>query len=165
MDTRIWNFEFHAKVVPNLVNNQLCNSKRKYDADRRSYDGSRTTHDGSRTIHDGSRTTHYGSREMVFFNQVVYPKATRRPHDGYTTSYWEYDAFELNHEGLAMVRCSSFSLSCNKSSNAAAFFFRIVASSLYAMLQELKFDESFLCFKNYKFLCLSELRDTCERHE
>ena len=52
------------------------------------------------------------------------------------------------------------------------------------MLQELKFDESLLCFKNYKFLCLVELlrtdwkrmlrdlsficprfHDTCERHE
>ena len=40
----------------------------------------------------------------VIFHQVVYPKATRRPHNSYTTSYLEYDAFELNHEGLAMVR-------------------------------------------------------------
>ena len=45
-------------------------------------------------------------------------------------------------------------------SNAAAFFFRIVASSLYAMLQELKFDESLLCFKNYKFPCFVELLRT-----
>ena len=39
--------------------------------------------------------------EDVKFYLVVYPQATRRPHDGYTTSYWEYDAFELGHEGVA----------------------------------------------------------------
>ena len=75
-------------------------------------------------------------------------------------SYLEYDAFELNHEVLAMVRYLSCSLSCNKSSDPAAFFFRIVFSSLYAMLQELKFDESLLWFKNFKFLCLVELLKT-----
>ena len=36
--------------------------------------------------------------EDVIFYQVTYPQDTRRLHDSYTTSYWEYDAFELGHE-------------------------------------------------------------------
>ena len=56
--------------------------------------------------------------------------------------------------------CSSCSLSGNKSSKAAAFFFRIVTSSLYVMQQELKVVESLLCLKIYKFLCLVELLRT-----
>jgi hypothetical protein len=38
--------------------------------------------------------------EDVNFYSSLYPQNTRRPHDGYTTSYWEYDAFELDHEGV-----------------------------------------------------------------
>jgi hypothetical protein len=36
----------------------------------------------------------------VNFYSSLYPQDTRRPYDGYTTSYWEYDAFELGHEGV-----------------------------------------------------------------
>ena len=36
--------------------------------------------------------------EDVIFYQVTYPQDTRRLHNSYTTSYWEYDAFELGHE-------------------------------------------------------------------
>ena len=38
--------------------------------------------------------------EDVNFYSSLYPQDTRRPHDGYTTSYWEYDALELEHEGV-----------------------------------------------------------------
>ena len=38
--------------------------------------------------------------EDVNFYSSLYQQDTRRPHDGYTTSYWEYDAFELEHEGV-----------------------------------------------------------------
>ena len=38
--------------------------------------------------------------EDVKFYYVVYPQDTRTAYDGYTTSYWEYDAFELGHEGV-----------------------------------------------------------------
>ena len=38
--------------------------------------------------------------EDVNFYLDVYPKDTRRIHDGYTASYWEYDAFKQGHEGV-----------------------------------------------------------------
>jgi hypothetical protein len=38
--------------------------------------------------------------EDVNFYSSLYQQDTRRPHDGYTTSYWEYDVFELEHEGV-----------------------------------------------------------------
>jgi hypothetical protein len=61
---------------------QPLNGGSKYDAYIRSYDGTRTTHEGN-------------TKMWIFI--VVY---TRRTHEGYTTSYWEYDAFELDHEGV-----------------------------------------------------------------
>jgi hypothetical protein len=56
--------------------------------------------DANRRSHDGTRTTHEGNTKMWIFYSSLYPQDTRRPHDGYTASYWEYDAFELEHEGV-----------------------------------------------------------------
>ena len=42
--------------------------------------------------------------ERFHFSSSSLPEGHTRQRDGYTTSYWEYDAFELNHDGLAMVR-------------------------------------------------------------
>jgi hypothetical protein len=64
---------------------QPMNSGNKYDAYRRSHDGTRNTHEGN---------------EDVNVYSSLFPQDTRRPHDGYPTSYWEYEAFELDHEGV-----------------------------------------------------------------
>jgi hypothetical protein len=56
--------------------------------------------DANRRSHDGTRTTNEGNTKMWIFYSSLYPQDTRRPHDGYTASYWEYDAFELEHEGV-----------------------------------------------------------------
>ena len=55
---------------------------------------SQATAEASAMPTEGTRTTHEGNTKMWIFI-VVY---TRRTHDGYTTSYWEYDAFELGHK-------------------------------------------------------------------
>ena len=51
--------------------------------------------------------------------------------------------------------CSSCSLRCIKRSNAAAFFFQVVSSSKYAILQELNCD-----YGSYTRLCFVELLRT-----
>ena len=82
MATRIWNFEFCARwprtwSPANQQPKQLqCLQK------------------VTRWQPNHTRRQH----EDVIFYQVTYPQDTRRLHDSYTTSYWEYDAFELGHE-------------------------------------------------------------------
>ena len=89
MATRIWYFEIRAKPINIRSNN---------DVYRRPQDDTWTTHDGIRTVHDDTRNTKDLWRCGVF--KKIYPKATRRPHDDYTTSYWEYDAIDVGHEGV-----------------------------------------------------------------
>ena len=84
MAIRIWNFEFRAKMAPNLVNSQWTAEA-----------STMPTED-----HTMAPEPHTKATRRCDFYSSLYPQDTRRPHDGYTTSYWEYDAFELEHEGV-----------------------------------------------------------------
>jgi hypothetical protein len=68
---------------------------------------------------------------------------------------WNKTMFTCKRRWWACKSCSSCSLRCIKRSNVAAFFFLVVSSSKYAILQELNCD-----YGSYTRLCSVELLRT-----
>ena len=82
MATRIWNFQFRAIFVTNLVKSQLL-SRRIHEAYRCSHDGH--TMD-TQIAHDDTRSTREGIGTGSFTYDVV-TNGIRRPHDGFTMAW------------------------------------------------------------------------------
>ena len=151
---------------------QPINSRSKYDAYRRSHDGTRTTHEGNTNMlifivvytgmtDEGDTEATRRLHDVVLRVRCVRNRSRRR-HVTYRcfqcSRYCNGNKtiFTCKRRYWAGKRCSSFSLKCVKRSNAAAFFFLVVSSSKYAILQELNCDWSFGSYTRLR--CVELLR-------
>ena len=91
MAIRIWNFQFRAKIAPNLVNSQSTAEASTMPTESLTM--------APEAHKKETQWCNFLLRSLPAGNTI----ASRRQHDGYTTSFWEYDAFELGHEGVPMV--------------------------------------------------------------
>ena len=97
--TRIWKFNLRAKLLP-IWYKITQNIRSQYDMIRMRYEG-------TGTIHEGIRWTNDDNTNMQFCSKNYYGVETmlqRRAHDGFTTSYWEYDAYTMLIRTLTSVR-------------------------------------------------------------
>ena len=97
-------FRISCEGSPNLANNQsIADANTMPTEGHKTVDKPHTTAAEPYTI---AAEPHKMAAEMYNFSlsSLREGHTNRRSHNSYTTTYWEYDAFELNHEGLVMVR-------------------------------------------------------------